>query len=194
MLWDFAICPLKGNICLLIKWLEIALLIRKALLLTPNSSTTKSILLNNKHKFIYAISLFRFEFVIVLCTNCEWVLWPPGYPRWKSFREIPLSNAFHPLQTFQLGSCTKSVQINLIHHQCVQLPMKGRKVKMRVFPSNCPGGNSSWLSCQKLLHLNGLSQRLLMGAQRYLPNIFMSLLPTNFKHIIENFLKLGKSI
>ena len=28
-----------------------------------------------------------------------------------------MSNAFHPLQTFQLGSCTKSVQINLVHHQ-----------------------------------------------------------------------------
>ena len=42
MLWDFAICPLKGNICLLIKWLEITLLIHKALLLTSNFSISEA--------------------------------------------------------------------------------------------------------------------------------------------------------
>ena len=151
------------------------------LILASQRSKTKSILLNNKHKFIYAISLFRFEFVIVLCTNCEWVLWPPGYPRWKSFREIPLSNAFHPLQTFQLGSCTKSVQINFIHHQCVQLPTKGRKVKMQVFPSNCPGGQFILTFLSEVAAFEWLVTKVANGCTKVLAEHFHIIIANKFQ-------------
>ena len=114
-----------------------------------------------------------------------------------------------PLKKFQRDSFVKcisssaNISTGILHQKCANKshlpPMcatshERTKGQNASFPTNCPGGNSSWLSCQKLLHLNSLSQRLLMDAQRYLPNIFMSLLPTNFKHIKEDFCEIGKSI
>ena len=68
MLWDFCNLSLKR------KYLPVNQMTGKntaytqsttylLLILASQRSKTKSILLNNKHKFIYAISLFQFEFV-----------------------------------------------------------------------------------------------------------------------------------
>ena len=159
----FAICPLKGNTCLLIKWLEIALLIHRALLLSSNFSISEArqkalfwtTSINSSMQFLYFnLNLYvvhKWFFEQIASEFCDLRVIPVE-------KEIPLSNAFHPLQTFQLGSCTKSVQINLIYHQCVQLPMKGRKVKMQVFRPIVPGAIHLdflvrscciWIACHK---------------------------------------------